>query len=125
VRARRLLLCFVVTLAACGGGGGDAVAKARRVLDYDGRFATAYDSGDALAKIGSTLLRAGKRCDGGGCPALLSASAYAQVLAVRVLDCTAPGRERIRGAMRAELDAIDELAPKAPAPTPPPIPSCG
>ena len=113
---------LVALVAACGGGGGP-VADARHVLDRDSRFDTSYEAGDALAKIGSVLLAAGKRCEG-GCEPLLSASAYAQVLAVRVLDCTAPGRFEIRAAMRAELDAIDGLPKGAPAPDPPRPPDC-
>ena len=128
MRPRRVLsavvLAVTVVAPACGGDGGGPIADARHVLEDDGRFETSYDAGDALAKIASTLLRAGKRCDGGGCPALLSASAYAQILAVRVLDCTAPGRFRIRAAMRAELEAIDGLEPHASAPDPPDPPRC-
>src|SRR5687768_1929248 len=110
----------MLLLAACSSGGGP-VDDARRIVDDDDRFATSYDAGDALAKVGGQLLDAGKSCD---CPALLSAAAFAQVLAVRVLDCTAPGRFEMREAMRAYLDDIEDLDDDAAAPQPPRPPSC-
>jgi hypothetical protein len=118
----RVLVVLLLATLACGGGGGP-VGDARRVLDDDDRFATSYEAGDALATVGGRLLEAGKACHG-GCDALLSASAFAQVLAVRVLDCTAPGRFAIRAAMRAYLDEVDDLDDDATAPEPPDAPTC-
>lgn len=122
VTKRTLAIAMVAMIAACSGGGGP-VADARKVLDDGSRFDTSFEAGDALAQIGGRLLDAGRRCDG-GCDALLSASAYAQILAVRVLDCTAPGRFEARDAMRSYLDQIDGLSKSAPAPQPPRPPDC-
>lgn len=113
---------LVATLAACAGDPGP-VDAARGVLDDDDRFQTSFEAGDALAQIGGRLLEAGRTCHG-GCDALLSASAYSQILAVRVLDCTAPGRFEMRAALRAYLDAIEDLDDDAPAPQPPKPPDC-
>lgn len=104
---RLLAIALIGVLASCGGSA-SPVERARRIVDDDDRFATSIEAGDALARVGSILLRAGKECDDEGCDALLSASAYAQVLAVRVLDCTAPGRFQMRRAMRQYLDAVAE-----------------
>ena len=120
----RRLVVLAVLLAACGGGGGSPIADARRIVEDDHRFETSYDAGDALAKVSATLLAAGKQCDK-DCAALLSAAAYAQVLAVHVLDCTAPGRFKVRAAMRSELEKIEHVPKGAPAPVPPRPPRCG
>lgn len=84
------------------------------------------EAGDALARVGSILLQAGKECDDDRCDALLSASAFAQVLAVRVLGCTAPGRFEMRRAMRRYLDAVAAARRHAGAavPEPPEAPRC-
>ena len=129
-RSRRVLVAAVVvalalSTTACGDDS-SPVDRARKVVDDDGRFATSIEAGDALARVSSILLRAGKECDG-RCDALLSAAAYAQVLAVRVLDCTAPGRFQMRQAMRRYLNAV-EVARRTSSrlvPSPPPPPRCG
>ena len=119
---RGVAVLLVAILAACSNGGGP-VGDARTVLEDDDRFATSFEAGDALAQIGGRLLEAGKRCKG-ECAALFSASAFAQILAVRVLDCTAPGRFQARQAMRTYLDQIEGLPESAPAPQLPKPPEC-
>jgi hypothetical protein len=123
---RRLVaLVLVGALASCGGST-SPVERARRIVDDDDRFATSIEAGDALANVGSILLRAGKDCDDDRCGALLSASAFAQVLAVRVLDCTAPGRFQMRRAMRSYLDAVAAARRHSgvAVPQPPEAPRC-
>ena len=119
----KLLAVVLVALGVACSSGGGVVDDARRVLDDDGRFDTSFEAGDALAQIGGRLLAAGKRCES-GCDALFSASAYAQILAVRVLGCTAPGRFKVRRVMRTYLDEIDGLPESGPAPEPPVPPDC-
>jgi hypothetical protein len=122
--AAALVVVLSMASSACSEGA-SPIGRARAIVDDDERFATAIESGDALARVGSILLRAGKDC-AEGCDALLSASAYAQVLAVRVLDCTAPGRFEVRRAMRRELDAVDAARRRSATavPTPPAPPRC-
>ena len=124
---RRLLaavLAVVLSLSACSEGS-SPINQARKIVNDDDRFATSMEAGDALARVGSILLRAGKDCRE-GCNALLSASAYAQVLAVRVLDCTAPGRFAMRRAMRRYLDDVEDARNHSATavPTPPAPPRC-
>ncbi|MEN3271771.1 MAG: hypothetical protein V7636_532 [Actinomycetota bacterium] len=120
-----MLLVLASVVSACSEGD-SPIGAARKIVDDDDRFATSIEAGDALAHIGSILLRAGKDC-ADGCDALLSASAYAQVLAVRVLDCTAPGRFKLRRVMRSYLDDVERSRQKSATavPTPPPPPRCG
>lgn len=120
-----LVLALSIGLAACSDGDSPITAS-RKIVDDDGRFDTSIEAGDALARVGSILLRGGKDC-AEGCDALLSASAYAQVLAVRVLDCTAPGRFEVRRAMRRYLDAVETSRnhSSTAVPTPPAPPRCG
>jgi hypothetical protein len=120
-----LVAALALSTTACGRDA-SPVDRARTVVDDDGRFATSIEAGDALARVSSILLRAGKDCDG-GCDALLSAAAYAQVLAVRVLDCTAPGRFQVRRSMRRYLDAVEAARRTSSrlVPQPPPPPRCG
>jgi len=119
------LLALSIGLAACGEGS-SPIDQSRRIVNDDDRFGTSIEAGDSLAHVSSILLRAGKDC-AEGCDALLSASAYAQVLAVRVLDCTAPGRFQVRQVMRRYLDAIEHARNRSSktVPTPPAPPRCG
>jgi hypothetical protein len=118
-RSLAALVCALVVLTACSDD--DPVARALDALDDDDRFDTAEQAGEALAAIGADLLAEGRDRDAAP---LLSASAYAQVLAVRVLDCTAPGRSEIRAALRTYLEAVADADDDDPAPEPPSPPDC-
>jgi len=124
-RGALAVVVAVISISACSEGT-SPIGQARKIIDDDHRFATSLEAGDALAHVGSILLRAGKDCRE-GCDALLSASAYAQVLAVRVLDCTAPGRFQVRTAMRHYLDDVEKARNRSAhaVPTPPDPPRCG
>lgn len=107
-----VVLALVVALLVRGGDDGDGLARARAMVDDDDRFGTAYEAGDAFAVIGQLLQEDGEACrrDDGGtserCARLLAASAAAQVMAYRVLDCTAPGRFDARTDLAEHLDAL-------------------
>jgi hypothetical protein len=59
------------------------------------------------------------------CVARLSASAYAQVVAVALLDCTAPDREETRAAARRYFTKVGAVnGPAAPLPAVPVPPRC-
>ena len=114
-------LVIVVVVAVIGDDDAGVVQRALSQLDDDARFDTAYEAGDTFASIGGRLQEEGESRD--SLP-LLSASAYAQVLAVRVLSCTAPGRFEARAALRELLEAVADLEPDDPVPSPPSPPSC-
>jgi len=116
-----LVAALVVGTVACGGGGGDAVDRALDRLEDDERFDTAFEAGDTFASIGGLLQAEGEERSS---EPLLSAAAYAQVLAVRVLDCTAPGRFEAREALRTFLRDVGDTDDTDRAPQPPPAPDC-
>jgi hypothetical protein len=113
------IVAVVAALAGCGGGTDD-FAAARRIVDDRGRFASGIDAGESFAEAGRLLLADAERCSG-ACDDRFSAAAHANVLALRVLGCTAPGREDARSAMARYLAAI---AAGVRSPTPPDAPSC-
>ena len=127
---RRLTIAVAILSAVIGAGA--AVALSRRAADplaaashrveADGGWDTAAHAGEALASIGEVLLRAGTSCGRGPhCDDLLSASAWTQVAAVRILRCTRPDVFQTRTDARAIVTA---LRARAPRPTLPPIPRC-
>jgi hypothetical protein len=119
-RVAAVVLALAAATTACGGDR-DVVDRALDRLDDDDEFDTAFEAGDSLARIGGMLQAEGEVRSS---EPLLSASAYAQVLAVRVLDCTAPGRHEAREAMRTFLHAVADVDDDARAPQPPPAPDC-
>lgn len=106
----------------------DVLQQATSVLDDRSRHGTAMAAGDALAEISGMLLDEARRCqrsgDGQRCDATAQVAAFAQALAVRVLDCTAPGRFEARRVLREHLAAIDAMGPRDPAPPLPAVPTC-
>jgi len=98
--------------------------RAAELLDEPARFATGLQAGESLARAGQLLLddaRACRREHGSAvpCQARSSASAVAQVFAVAVLECSAPGRFEARTRLAAYLDevaAADRAVPQPPAP---------
>lgn len=127
-RAVAVVLVAAVALAAVvvlrGGSGSGRVDRAAAMLDDEDEFATSYEAADTLAKVGELLQAEGESCRGGSgdgdrCADLLAASAAAQVMAYRVLSCTAPGRFEARAAMAEHVDALaDDRDPGEP-PAPP------
>lgn len=105
-------------------GNGDGLAEARRLLADDGRFDTAYDAGDTFAVVGQLLQEDGESCRRDDatrprCAHLLSASAAAQVMAYRVLDCTSPGRFDARARLTEHLAALAAGQDPGDPPVPP------
>ncbi len=107
----------------------DALQRAAAVLDDGDRYRTAIAAGDALAEISGLLLDEARRCEPSRdaprrCEAAAQAAAFAQALAVRVLDCTAPGRFEVRRVLGDHLTAIDLMEPLGPVPSLPSVPAC-
>lgn len=100
-----------------------------RALVAGGDWDTAEGAGQTLAEVAERLITAARRCrsdhgDRGDCRALAAAAGYAEVLAVAVLRCTAPGRFEARQAIGAVLDSLEDLRPDAPPLTTPGVPRC-
>lgn len=108
--------------AACGGDDTPPLVRARSLVERDGGFGTAIESGDTFAHIGELLLDAAEEC-ATPCPALRQASAYVQVVAVRVLGCTQPAIHDARAAVLAHLEAVT-AAPSDTEIEPPALPVC-
>lgn len=106
-----------------------ALARSQTVLEDRGRYHSALAAGDAFAEISGFLLAEARACTGDlaaseRCDAVAEAAALSQVLAVRVLDCTAPGRFELRQVLRAHLSAIEAMAPDDSSPSLPSLPAC-
>lgn len=120
----RSALATVVALALLVGcsGADDDVARARGILRDRERFATAVEAGEALAEVSDLLLADAEACDE-DCDAGFRSAAYARVLALRVLGCTAPGREEARTTMLEHVDALQDGSSEPPTPAVPDCPS--
>lgn len=121
-------LLAIVALAGCGSDR-DGLEAAIAIAADDAEFGTGPEAGESFARIAQHVDDARADCDadadGVRCDALAAASGYAQVLAARVLTCTAPGRFEARTAMLGLLEAIDSLGPDADEPPEPaPLPDC-
>lgn len=123
----RIVAVVALALAGCGDDP-EPLGAAADIAADDGEFRSGPDAGVAFARIAQLLEGAAARCepdvDGGRCPAISAASGYAQVLAVRVLRCTAPGRFEARTAMLELVREVERLAPDDEVPSPPPLPDC-
>lgn len=98
-----------------------ALDRAAARVDRDAGWATAPVAGETLASVGEDLLSAGVACGSGArCDALLSASAWAQASAVRVLRCARPGVV----ATRADAAHLIEGLQRRRRVTLPPVPRC-
>ena len=132
MRQRAIAAATVVALAlaawfAVGRDARPGLERAADLLDDPGRFDTGLESGETLARVGALLLDDARRCrDDHGpvvrCQARSSASAVAQVFAVEVLQCSAPGRFEARTRLAAYLDEV--AAAGSAVPEPPDPPSC-
>lgn len=128
---RTRVLALAIAAAALAGCGSDAAPldAAIDIADDEGEFGNGPEAGESFARIAQHLEDARAGCDaavdGTRCAGLAVASGYAQVLAARVLTCTAPGRFEARTAMRDLLVAVDQLEPDAAKPPEPaPLPDC-
>ena len=106
-------------LAACSPDGDD-VGRAREILRDRERFDTAVEAGEALAEVSERLVADAEACED-DCDARFQAAAYARVLALRVLGCTAPGREAARASMLEHVERLQDGASGPPAPV---VPDC-
>jgi hypothetical protein len=113
-RSELLAIAMTLLVSACGDPA-PPVERARSLLEHDGEFGTALESGDSFAHVAELLLDAGD--------AYRPAAAWAQVVAVEVLHCTQPGVHDARAALADHLDAV-AASPSGPAVELPSLPSC-
>ena len=114
-------------------GGSDAVARARRVVLQDVRFANGPRAGATFADLSGALLADARSCSRHRsdrdirCAARFSAAAYTSVTAFSLLGCTQPGVFQARRGVLAELEGILALdhrhGPAAALPRVPSVPS--
>lgn len=120
-------LALALVTTACSSDH-EPLGSAIAIAEDDGAFGTGPEAGDSLARIAQHLEDARARCsadEGARCAALGVASGYAQVLAARVLQCTAPGRFEARTGVLELLEAVDRMDDAATdLPEPPPLPDC-
>lgn len=133
LRARLSVWLVVATAllmvgSACSGTD-DPLDEAIAIADDAGEFGNGPEAGESLARIAQHLGRAIDGCDADEeairCDSLRVASGYAQVLAVQVLQCTAPGRFEARTGMLELLREVDAVEPEdSSTPEPPALPDC-
>jgi hypothetical protein len=102
---RACAVAIALVLASCGGDDEPPLDRALALVEDEGEFSTALESGDTLAHVAELLMDAGE-------PA---ASAWVQVVAVETLDCSLPEIHDVRQAVRELLSTPTEL---------PVLPSC-
>ena len=91
----------------------DPIAEAIEIVNDEELFARGVDTGVAFVRISRVLKEGAESCEeeqgvSVECDALFSGAAYAQVLAVSVLDCTKPGMFEARENMRTYLKSLRE-----------------
>lgn len=130
-RAARIVALAVGVVAIAGSCGTDEepLDAAISIASDAGEFGNGPEAGESLARIAQHVDDAIEACDaevdGTRCASLSVASGYAQVLAVQVLQCTAPGRFEARTGMLELLRAIEVVSPDSTStPEPPPLPDC-
>ena len=118
----RAVFVALTLVVGCGGEERTRLERARDLVEDNGGFGTALESGETFAHVGELLLETGRECTS-PCPAVLQASAYVQLVAVGVLECTQPG---IHDARRAVLDHLDDViaSPSSTELEPPALPAC-
>lgn len=99
---------------------GPSVGAALTVLDDDARFTTARRAAEAFIETSQILQVTAIACSD-DCSPMFEASAYAQVLAFEVVDCTLPGVHDARQALIAYLERVDEGDADV---QPPSLPDC-
>lgn len=126
-----LAVVFAAGLAlAVGWGRSSAVEEAHGLLADDTGFETAEDAGVTFVRIARVMLDGGEACadDRGdshpACEAMFSSSAFAQVAAVRVLECTHPGIFAAREAMREHVAGVERAIEGGGPVEAPEMPSC-
>ena len=116
-------LALVVLLGAtsCAGDDRPPLERALALIDDDGEFGTALESGDTFAHVAELLIDGDEAC-AAPCPTLRQAAAWMQVVAVEVLECSLP---EIHDARRTARDHVAELiASPGSALDLPPVPEC-
>ena len=121
VRAVAVAL-VVPLLASCGGDDGSPLERALAIVEDEGGFGTALESGDSFAHVAELLIEAGEACTS-PCPAVLQGAAYVQVVAAEVLECSLPEIHDAREVVRDHVEEVTS-SPSAPAVEIPPLPSC-
>ena len=115
-------IALALLVSSCGGDDRPPLERALALVEDDGEFDTALESGDAFAHVAELLIEAGEACSS-PCPAVLQAAGYVQVVAAAVLECSLP---EIHDARRAVRDHVDEVSssPSTSTASLPPLPSC-
>ena len=112
---------LVLVLASCAGDDELPLQRALGLIDDDGGFSTALESGDSFAHVTELLIEAADACTS-PCPAVLQAAAFVQVVAAEVLECSLP---QIHDARRTVRDHIAELTASPGSELElPPLPEC-
>ena len=122
VRAVAVALGALLLLASCGGDDEPPLERALELVEDDGGFGTALESGDTFAHVAELLIEGGEACSS-PCPAVMQAAAYVQVVAAQVLECSLP---EIHDARRLVRDHVAEVtsSPSTSEAELPPLPSC-
>jgi hypothetical protein len=124
-----LVVVVALLLASCARS--SVIQQSVSIANKDSNFSTATKAGVSAARIAGILRRDGNSCarrHGVGdarCESRLAASAYAQVLAVTILDCTAPDRADARRQTVRYLRAVGRTRATDKLPAVPRIPRCG
>lgn len=118
-----IVLAITATAGAMNRDRPSALSQARDLLNDDDNFVTATETGITFVRVSRFVRDEAERCaaDDGltddRCEALFSASAYAQIDAVQVLECTRPGVFTARETMQTYLAQLAQR--RTPDPPPP------
>ena len=138
---RRIAAPLVVVVAVAAGIGvwihhrsGSAIATSQALIAKDSAFVNGPAAGAAFARISQRMFGDAKHCASAHgdtdprCVARFQAAAYANVTAVALLSCTAPGVYEARHLLYDELSGIASLDHRrlysVPPPTVPKVPAC-
>lgn len=122
---RPIAVALVLMLVATACGRSSPVDRAIATVNDDDRFSTGAESAQSVGRVADIMRNDGDECirdhdaRDPRCEARLAASAYAQVLAVVLLDCTTPDRDEARLALTRYLRAVGRVGEDGePPPTP-------
>jgi hypothetical protein len=119
--APALALVVLLGVASCAADDRPPLERALALIDDDGEFGTALESGETFAHVAELLIDAGDEC-ASPCPSVRRAAAWMQVVAVEVLECSLP---EIHDARRTARDHIAELTASPGSELDlPPVPEC-
>ena len=128
IAAGVLVLLLAGAAAATQVGDESPAERAVEVLDDDAGFTTAVGAGHSFLAVSELLRAEGEGCARDGeqeqeraCEAWFAVSGYTQIVAVNVVECTAPGIFDARAALR---DHVERLRAGDADNALPPVPRC-